>query len=796
MRVRDDLATMFCKRVATKIKKAKTELEEIRLAEREITEALIGNYRVVLKDIDTDGPAQAALVKAAEMTAETRAALEGLDEEASADEVVRRLNGKVTPALLAFLKALLVQAGGLATVAKTVEAFGGFARQYEQIEKVSAHHGNLWEPLLYGQIGRDRAVMFDLAEKLQFTATSEDRRVLDALAHAQHHQSARGEYIAAFDESGREVDISFATQNWRKVVLDRTRTGQFVRKHFEAMVFTYLAEELRCGDVADLGSEEYADWSQQLLEWEAVQEALADYLVEVGLCEAGETDGFDARFFRRQLEDKLRSAVAAADAGYPDNEGLVIDPETGIPSLKPHRSEGLAPSAKRLEQEIKSRMPERTLIGIVSRTAYWVEWWRRFGPASGNEPKLGDPFGRYVITTFVKGTNMGPYEAARHTPGVSGHELSYVANRHFSIVLLNEAIADLVNAHARLDISQAWGDGTAVAADGTHMDIYLDNLLAETSVRYGKPGGIAYHHISDTYIALFTHFIPCGVWEAVYIIEGLLKNTSEVKPTTVHADTHGQSQPVLALAHLLGFDLMLRIRNWTRIRNWKGLTSYRPSKTTEYVHIDVLFGEPGKNTIDWDLIESQFRHLMRVAISVREGAISSSTLLKRLRSGSRKNATYTAFREVGRVIRTVQLLRFLSDAPLRRRVTAATNKVESFNRFSQWLGFGNRGVIADNDPVEQEKAMKFNALLTNAVIFHNALDIAEIVRRLLEEGWEIAPEDLAHISPYLTEHINRFGEYSIYKLGIQPEAYETKLDVDVTPLREQDPAAVGFTAAA
>jgi hypothetical protein len=28
-------------------------------------------------------------------------------------------------------------------------------------------------------------------------------------------------------------------------------------------------------------------------------------------------------------------------------------------------------------------------------------------------------------------------------------------------------------------------------------------------------------------------------------------------------------------------------------------------------------------------------------------------------------------------------------------------------------------VIVDNDAVEQEKAMRFNALLTNAVIFHN-----------------------------------------------------------------------------
>jgi hypothetical protein len=78
------------------------------------------------------------------------------------------------------------------------------------------------------------------------------------------------------------------------------------------------------------------------------------------------------------------------------------------------------------------------------------------------------------------------------------------------------------------------------------------------------------------------------------------------------------------------------------------------------------------------------------------------------------------------------------------------------------VGFGNRGVIAGNDPIEQETAMKFNALLTNAVVFHYALDIAEIVRQLLREGWVIDPEDLARISPYLTEHINRFGEYSAH----------------------------------
>lgn len=60
--------------------------------------------------------------------------------------------------------------------------------------------------------------------------------------------------------------------------------------------------------------------------------------MEIGLAEdEGEAAGFDAGIFRRQLEDRLRAAAAAADAGYPDNESLVIDPSTGVPSLKAHR---------------------------------------------------------------------------------------------------------------------------------------------------------------------------------------------------------------------------------------------------------------------------------------------------------------------------------------------------------------------------------------------------------------------------------------------------------------------------
>ena len=160
-----------------------------------------------------------------------------------------------------------------------------------------------------------------------------------------------------------------------------------------------------------------------------------------------------------------------------------------------------------------------------------------------------------------------------------------------------------------------------------------------------------------------------------------------------------------------------------RIRNWKDLIFFRHSARRRYSHIEALFGETGRNIIDWKLIEKHFQDLMRVAISIKEGRLNSVTMLRKLTSNSRRNEIYKAFREVGRSVRTVQLLRFLADAGLRRRVTAATNKAESYNGYTDWLRFGNAGVLASNDPAEQEKMIKFTSLLANCTIFQTALDM-------------------------------------------------------------------------
>jgi hypothetical protein len=53
---------------------------------------------------------------------------------------------------------------------------------------------------------------------------------------------------------------------------------------------------------------------------------------------------------------------------------------------------------------------------------------------------------------------------------------------------------------------------------------------------------------------------------------------------------------------------------------------------------------------------------------------------------------------------------------------------ESYNAFAKWLSFGGEGVIAENDPDEQQKRLRYNDLVASAVIFHNVVDMTRIVQ--------------------------------------------------------------------
>jgi TnpA family transposase len=451
-------------------------------------------------------------------------------------------------------------------------------------------------------------------------------------------------------------------------------------------------------------------------------------------------------------KQQLTDLAEQVDAGYPGNADLIIS--GGRPVLKRRAGRDRRASALALETAVHQRLPQRELLAILTRTAYQTGWARHFGPASGSDPKLRDALGRYVATTFCYGTFLGPAELARHMPEqVTARELARAFHQHCGLDRLHSAETDVINAYSRLDITGLWGDGSTVGTDGTQVPTWENNLLAETSIRYGSFGKIAYRHISDTYVALFTRFIPCGVWEAVYILDGLLHNVSDIQPETVHADTQGQSLPVYGLATLLGFDLL------PRIRNWHDLIFFRPTPQARYRHIDSLFGA---QAINWRLLQAHWPDLMRTAISVREGRISSVTLLSRLRHDSRKNRLYQALRELGRVVRTQVLLRFLSEPALRETITVITNRVESFHRFATWFGFGaEEGVLATNDPIYQEKLIKFNQLVANCCLYSTAVDLTTVVNQLIADGWRIDPDDVATLSPLITHTIRRFGDWHL-----------------------------------
>ena len=63
-----------------------------------------------------------------------------------------------------------------------------------------------------------------------------------------------------------------------------------------------------------------------------------------------------------------------------------------------------------------------------------------------------------------------------------------------------------------------------------------------------------------------------------------------------------------------------------------------PSPKSRYTHIDSLFTE----TVDWPRIETHLPDMLRVALSIREGRFTPSTILRRLGTYSRKNRLYHA----------------------------------------------------------------------------------------------------------------------------------------------------------
>lgn len=620
-----------------------------------------------------------------------------------------------------------------------IEKSGGYSNLLSDCEVLTAYHNNNYYPLLPKRFKSHRKTLFEIVKILPIRSSSKDSSLMEAINYLISCENKKSDFIDA------NVDLSFVSEKWRKfVVTQNNKTDVFIRKHFEMCIFSYISSEFKTGDLCVEFSEEYADYRKQLLSWNECRLMLNDYCNEMGLQN-------NPKDFIEQLKNKLDSKAKEVDKNYPENSEIVIGTD-GEVVLKKSKSIRNLPKIKEFKRTFETKMPERNIVESICKVEKLLNFSKHFGPLSDSEPKFSDAPSRYVLLVFGYGSNLGPTQTSKHVKeSITPHMIQFTNQRHVTSEKLDKAIVDIVNEYNKLPLPQVWGDVNTVSADGTKLDLYDENLLSEYHIRYGGYGGIAYNHVSDRYIALFSHFIPCGVWEAVYIIDGLLKNKSDIQPDTVHADTQGQSVTVFALTHLLGIKLM------PRIRNWKDLKFYKPYKESRYNHIDSLF----KDTVNWDIIETHFEDLFQIVLSIKSGKILPSTLLRKLNNYSKKNKLFQAFKELGNVIRTVYLLDFISNIELREKITESTNKTEAYNAFMKWILFGGDGVIRENDLDEQTKIIKYNELLANILIFQNTVDMMNAIKSLRDDGIEVSKDDIKNLSPYLTSHIKRFGEYII-----------------------------------
>lgn len=625
-----------------------------------------------------------------------------------------------------------------------------------QCEEHMAYAGRNYLPFLIRPYGSMRPLLLNCLEIMGLRSSSVDTAMERLIAAVLSLRSVHREH---FDPSSvglsLEKDFSWLSTAWHRHVFPKAtsaaKEGELHRKYFELAVLTQVKDELKSGDLYVPHGERYDDYREQLVDVDTFTQELAAY---------GEVSGIETSpaAFVEGLRSQLTQLATEVDARFPKNAHAgIVDGRLIL--KRPQRAE-TSKDIRVVDQWITERLPPISIVDVLVETSHWLQLHRHFRPIAGTDKRVDELQQRVIATLFCYGCNLGPTQTARSIKGFSRRQISWLNLKYVTDETLDKAIVEVINTYNKYELPGYWGSGKSASADGTKWSMYEQNLISEYHIRYGGYGGIGYYHVSDKYIALFSHFIPCGVYEAVYILDGLLANTSDIQPDTVHGDTQAQSLPVFGLAHLLGIQLM------PRIRNIKDLVFSLPEPESTYPNLQTLF----RGSINWELIGAHLHDMLRVVVSIKLGKITASTILRRLGTYSRKNKLYWAFRELGKVVRTLFLLHYIDDIEVRTTINAATNKSEEFNGFIQWAFFGGEGIIAENIRHEQQKIVRYNQLVANMIILHNVEHMTRVLAELRDEGRHITPEVLAGLSPYRTSHINRFGDYTL------------DLDRDITPI--------------
>ena len=545
-------------------------------------------------------------------------------------------------------------------------------------------------------------------------------------------------------QSFADAPVDFLPRRWVKHVVRKDAQGAIVlsRPHYEPALLTTLNERLKSGDVTVSHSRRWTDFEEYLIPrplWGAHRTA---HYATLDL-------PLDVDAFLTRLNDRLTTITAAVDQRVPQNKALTIDAGKGEFHLAALKALEKPDAVQTLKHLIESRLQKIDLVDILieidNRTNFLRHFLHRDG-ASSLSPAVRR---RNVLAAmFALGCNIGCQRMALAS-GLNVHEISFVADWYLTEETLKAASVDIINFASRIPISHIYGHGATCSADGMRFYVPLHILAADYSHVLQGRGVTLYAHTADNFLRMHQQPIPCRLREAAFSLDGLMEHDTELDPRVCYTDTHGYTEVVMATAALLGYELA------PRIKDIKDQTLYKMDRQQHYPHLDPIL----TGTVKPHLIRHAWDETVRVIASIEERIVSPSLVLHRLGSYARRHSVYQGLAEIGRVHKTVHILKTLDDEAYRRRMGRELNKGEASHDLSRFLCFGKEGVLRGREFGDQIHTFSCLSILHNAVVAWNMMQMDTIVAQLRTEGHQIADETLSHVTPLMRKHINPFGRY-------------------------------------
>jgi hypothetical protein len=134
--------------------------------------------------------------------------------------------------------------------------------------------------------------------------------------------------------------------------------------------------------------------------------------------------------------------------------------------------------------------------------------------------------------------------------------------------------------------------------------------------------------------------------------------------------------------------------------------------------------------------------------------------MRTLQTNDRPTRLARALEELGRIIKTLYMLRYIDDAAYRRRILTQLNRGEGRHELARTIFHGKRGKLRQRYREGQEDQLGALGLVVNAVILWNTIYMDAALAELRAEGFVVREEDVARLSPLSHGHLNVLGRYA------------------------------------